>query len=365
MSVSAASHLTDRRVRAGVGASAASTSGYSAGTARRKPAMPSSGTLETLWACSFSVLSSVSIVIANKYLISTLGFKYVTTLTSWHLFMTAGFLHVMRLVGRLEPKQIETKALITFGVLNGMSIGLLNLALGYNSVGFYQMTKLAIIPFTVTLQSTFYGKSFSTMVKLSLAVLLLGVGIATVTDIELNLLGSIISALAIVCTCVTQIWTNTLQKSQACSSTQLLYASAPLQGVTLFVIGVPLDAVLTNGDSFLAYDYTTYSTMFVVLSCSIAIAVNYSTFLVIGKCDAVTYQVLGHLKTCIILVLGFTMLGAPTNSRNVFGISVAVVGMMLYAHYEHKDQQARKVAANKEDPDVEAGSHSAEGGSSK
>lgn len=38
---------------------------------------------------------------------------------------------------------------------------------------FYQMTKLAIIPFTVALQTVFYGKVFSTGVKLTLGVLLL------------------------------------------------------------------------------------------------------------------------------------------------------------------------------------------------
>lgn len=38
---------------------------------------------------------------------------------------------------------------------------------------FYQMTKLAIIPATVTLQTLFYAKTFTTRVKLALLVLLL------------------------------------------------------------------------------------------------------------------------------------------------------------------------------------------------
>lgn len=56
----------------------------------------------------------------------------------------------------------------------GVSIGFLNLSLGFNSVGFYQMTKLAIIPCTVFIQTSFYGKVFSTRVKAALAVLLGG-----------------------------------------------------------------------------------------------------------------------------------------------------------------------------------------------
>ena len=38
-----------------------------------------------------------------------------------------------------EHKPFDAKAVIGFGILNGISIGLLNLSLGFNSVGFYQV----------------------------------------------------------------------------------------------------------------------------------------------------------------------------------------------------------------------------------
>jgi solute carrier family 35 protein E3 len=38
-----------------------------------------------------------------------------------------------------EHKPFEQKAVMGFGILNGTSIGLLNLSLGFNSVGFYQV----------------------------------------------------------------------------------------------------------------------------------------------------------------------------------------------------------------------------------
>jgi solute carrier family 35 protein E3 len=94
----------------------------------------------------------------NKYLISSLGYRYVTFLTSIHLLVTAVFLRLAARAGWLEPKAIERRALLQFSVVNGVSIGFLNLSLGYNSVGFYQMTKLAIIPCTVAIQQTFYQK---------------------------------------------------------------------------------------------------------------------------------------------------------------------------------------------------------------
>lgn len=161
--------------------------------------------LGVIGSLTLSVASSVAIVICNKALISTLGFPFATTLTSWHLMVTFCTLHVAQRLRFFEPKAIDGQTVVLFGLLNGTSIGLLNLSLGFNSIGFYQMTKLAIIPFTVLLETIFLKKRFSETIKFSLLVLLLGVGIASVTDLKLNCLGSVLSGLAIATTCVGQI----------------------------------------------------------------------------------------------------------------------------------------------------------------
>lgn len=80
---------------------------------------------------------------------------------------------------------------------------------------------------------------------------------------------------------------------------------------------------------------------FIVLSCLISISVNFSTFLVIGKTSPVTYQVLGHLKTCLVLGFGYSLLRDPFSWRNIFGIMVAMVGMILYSYYCTQENQAK------------------------
>lgn len=62
-----------------------------------------------------------------------------TTLTSWHLMVTFCTLHVAQRLNFFETKAIDLKTVMLFGILNGVSIGLLNLSLGFNSVGFYQV----------------------------------------------------------------------------------------------------------------------------------------------------------------------------------------------------------------------------------
>lgn len=298
--------------------------------------------LGTIGALCLSVVSSVSIVICNKALISTLRFTFATTLTSWHLLVTFCSLHVALWLKMFEHKPFDPRAVMGFGILNGISIGLLNLSLGFNSVGFYQMTKLAIIPCTVLLETLFFMKKFSRRVQFSLAILLLGVGIATITDLQLNLLGSMLSMLAVLTTCIAQIMTNSIQKKFKVSSTQLLYQSCPYQAITLFIVGPFLDGLLTNQNVF-AFNYTPEVMVFIVLSCLISISVNFSTFLVIGKTSAVTYQVLGHLKTCLVLAFGYVLLHDPFSWRNILGILVAVVGMILYSYYCTLESQQQKV----------------------
>lgn len=79
-----------------------------------------------------------------------------TTLTSWHLMVTFCTLHVAQRLHFFEPKAIDGQTVILFGLLNGTSIGLLNLSLGFNSIGFYQVIPL----FFRTFVQYFFLQSF-------------------------------------------------------------------------------------------------------------------------------------------------------------------------------------------------------------
>lgn len=81
---------------------------------------------------------------------------------------------------------------------------------------------------------------------------------------------------------------------------------------------------------------------FIILSCLIAVSVNFSTFLVIGKTSPVTYQVLGHLKTCLVLGFGYTLLHDPFTERNIIGILVAMLGMGLYSFFCTQDNKKKQ-----------------------
>ncbi|KAL4611810.1 hypothetical protein ACB092_08G152500 [Castanea dentata] len=142
--------------------------------------------------------------------------------------------------------------------------------------------------------------------------------------------------------------TNTIQTKFKVSSTQLLYQSCPYQADTLLISGPFLDGLLIDQNVF-AFKYTSQVLAHIILSCLISVFVNFSTFLVIGKTSPspVTYQVLGHLKTCLVLAFGYVLLHDPFNWRNILGILIALIGMVLYSYFctRESQQKANKTAA--------------------
>ena len=85
--------------------------------------------------------------------------------------------------------------------------------------------------------------------------------------------------------------------------------------------------------------------IFIIMSCLISVSVNFSTFLVIGKTSPVTYQVLGHLKTCLVLAFGYILLHDPFNWRNILGILIALAGMILYSYFCTLENQKKATEA--------------------
>jgi solute carrier family 35, member E3 len=54
-----------------------------------------------------------------------------------------------------------------------------------------------------------------------------------------------------------------------------------------------------------------------------------------------TYQVLGHLKTCLVLSFGYILLHDPFTPRNILGILIAIIGMALYSYFSVKESKKK------------------------
>ena len=318
-----------------------------------------------------NVLSSVSLVLVNKLVFSA-GFKFPLSLSFCHFCFTVVFYRLLRCAGFYEANQTMPQIEKFKVALAGFaSIGFMNLSLNSNSVGFYQITKLTIIPVVLAI-NLLYGVHTNGKIKLALLILLAGVGVATVTDVQLRPLGLVYGALAVLTTAVFQIWQGTKQKEFEISGTQLQAAVAPWQTVQALVAAALTEGVCLKPQSPThAFDYGAYRLFedkvcpktvpvfvreaaasddgvrtlgLVLATCFLALAVNFCSFGLIGRTSPITFQVVGHLKTCLVLVGGYVLFASKQQDphqlqNNIIGVSVAMVGCVLYGHLKHAASQ--------------------------
>ncbi|CAI7844940.1 unnamed protein product [Closterium sp. NIES-54] len=107
---------------------------------------------------------------------------------------------------------------------------------------------------------------------------------------------------------------------------------------------VILFIVLSSVESTLSAHAPSPETLqaFIILSCLLAVVCNLSQYLCIGKFSATSFQVLGHMKTVLVLVLGFILFSSPITMKNVMGMLMAVVGMVLYSWAVEKGKKDKE-----------------------
>ncbi|XP_028772383.1 UDP-rhamnose/UDP-galactose transporter 6 [Neltuma alba] len=284
----------------------------------------------------FNVVTSVGIIIVNKALMATYGFSFATTLTGLHFITTTSMTTVLRCLGYVQASHLPLPDLLKFVLFANFSIVGMNVSLMWNSVGFYQIAKLSMIPVSCLLEVVFDKIRYSRDTKLSICLVLLGVGVCTVTDVSVNAKGFIAAFIAVWSTALQQYYVHYLQRKYSLSSFNLLGHTAPAQAASLLLVGPFLDYFLTN-KRVDRYDYTIGSVIFIFLSCSIAVGTNLSQFICIGRFTAVSFQVLGHMKTILVLILGFFFFGKEgLNLQVVLGMIIAVAGMIWYGNASSK-----------------------------
>ncbi|KNC46728.1 drug/Metabolite transporter superfamily protein, partial [Thecamonas trahens ATCC 50062] len=211
----------------------------------------------------------------------------------------------------------------------------MNLSIYANSLGTYQLFKLLCVPTIIVIKYLKAGEVVSRKVMVALAILLAGVGCATVTDVTLSSTGLMIGLGAVVSTSQFQIFQGSCQSSAGVTAIQATASVTPYQAA--FAGGIALFVEVPGKNSVLDYEMSATAAVLMVCSCAGAVAVNLAAFALIGKTSAVTYQVVGHAKTVLIFTASFILFpfhGDVVSS--LFSITLAIAGAVLYGHIKAK-----------------------------
>eukprot|EP01062_Namystynia_karyoxenos_P083195 TRINITY_DN9522_c0_g4_i1.p1 TRINITY_DN9522_c0_g4~~TRINITY_DN9522_c0_g4_i1.p1 ORF type:complete len:361 (+),score=85.21 TRINITY_DN9522_c0_g4_i1:139-1221(+) len=291
---------------------------------------------------AFNYLTVTGLIFVNKYLFAILRFP-PTTLTALHLTFTAGAIRLaqhFRWVPRPSTPLGWRHTYLLAG-LQGCAIVAGNASLTFNSMSFYQLAKQLQLPVVLTLELFMYGKRVPPLRMLWLAGAVTGVLVATTQDVRFNALGALCAVLGVVCTATEVVIWSRLQQHHNWGSLELLGSVSPY-GALLTGTG----AVYLESQRLVAAGALSFTALAVlILSCSCALLVNWSTVLVSGKASAISYTLLGLFKTSSVLVGGVFFDGAPQRSA-VAGACFALACIFGYSVQNIRDRQA----TNKDSP---------------
>ncbi|ETI26058.1 hypothetical protein G647_02835 [Cladophialophora carrionii CBS 160.54] len=278
---------------------------------------------------------SGGVILFNKWLLDTLGFKFPITLTAWHMmfatFMTQLLARTTTLLdGRKTVKmtgKVYLRAILPIGFFFSLSLICGNKAYLYLSVAFIQMLK-ACMPVAVLLTTWAMGVAPPSLKTLgNVSFIVVGVVIASYGSIEFNLTGFLYQAGGITFEATRLVLVQRLLSSAEYKMDPLvsLYYFAPvcavMNGLTALVVEVP-GMSMKN-----VYDVGIFT---LVANAMVAFLLNVSVVFLIGKTSSLVLTLCGILKDILLVAASMLIWGTPVTNLQFFGYSIALGGMLYY-----------------------------------
>ncbi|KAI4388575.1 hypothetical protein MLD38_000891 [Melastoma candidum] len=282
-----------------------------------------------LVAMSFNFTVAVGIILANKSVMGKVGFNFPIFLTFIH-YVTAWVLMAILKALSVLPVAPPTKttpfsSIFTLGAIMSFATGLANTSLKHNSVGFYQMAKIAVTPTIVLSEFVLFQKTISSSKVLALVVVSIGVAVATVTDLEFNFFGACIAIIWIIPSAINKILWSNLQQQGNWTALALMWRTTP---ITIFFL-LPLMPLL-DPPGVLSFPWDFTNTSAILISALLGFLLQWSGALALGATSATSHVVLGQFKTCMILLGGYVLFGSDPGPVSIGGALVALGGMSVY-----------------------------------
>ncbi|XP_031493745.1 nucleotide-sugar uncharacterized transporter 2-like isoform X1 [Nymphaea colorata] len=280
-------------------------------------------------AMTFNFFVGVSIIMANKIVLGDIGFNFPIFLTFIHYIVSWLLLALFRITSLLPvcppSKSTPFSSLFALGTVMALSNGLANVSLKYNSIGFYQMAKIAVTPTIVLAEFMLFGKRITFNKVLALAVVSLGVAVATVTDLQFNYFGAFVALTWIVPSAVNKILWSNLQQRENWTALALMWKTTP---VTLLFLAALMPWLDPPG--VLLFDWSFRNTVAILISAALGFLLQLSGALALGATSATSHVILGQFKTCVILLGGSLYFHTNPGLVSTCGAAIALLAMSVY-----------------------------------
>ncbi|KAK0705268.1 triose-phosphate transporter family-domain-containing protein [Lasiosphaeris hirsuta] len=300
----------------------------------RVQAPKSNGIHPALYVVCWISLSS-SVILFNKWILSTLEFRYPVILTTYHLtFATIMTQILARYTGLLDGRKtvkmtgrVYLRAIVPIGFFFSLSLICGNLTYLYLSVAFIQMLK-ATTPVAVLISSWALGVSQPNLkVFLNVSVIVVGVVIASIGEVKFVWIGVIYQVAGIIFEALRLTMVQRLLSSAEFKMDPLvsLYYFAPVCAVMNGLVALVWEVPKVSMEE--VYHVGLF-TLFLNGLC--AFLLNVSVVFLIGKTSSLVLTLCGVLKDVMLVVASMVIWGTEVSGLQFFGYSIALGGMVYY-----------------------------------
>ncbi|KAG2297266.1 hypothetical protein Bca4012_001329 [Brassica carinata] len=291
-------------------------------------------------ALTFNFFVAISIIFMNKWVLKNIGFEFPVFLTFIHYVVAFILMALLKSFSLLPAPPPSSKSsslsLYTLGIVMSLSTGLANVSLKYNSVGFYQMAKIAVTPSIVFAEFLWYRKRVSFMKVVALTVVSVGVAVATVTDLQFSLFGACVALAWIIPSATNKILWSNMQQRENWTALALMWKTTPI--TLLFLVSM---IPFLDPPGALSFDWSLANTSAIFVSAFLGFFLQWSGALALGATSAITHVVLGQFKTCVLLLGNFYIFGSNSGVVSVCGAIVAIIGTSLYTYLNTRGQSLK------------------------
>ncbi|KAL9031131.1 MAG: hypothetical protein Q9196_000807 [Gyalolechia fulgens] len=289
----------------------------------------------TLWV-TLNTIATVAIVFTNKAIFDDPSFRQSqVAFAAFHLSITALTLYILSrpFIALFVPAPLRLRLMLPLATAMCLNVIFQNLSLTYSSITFYQIARILFTPMVALINFLFYQKSIPRNAAYTLIPMCLGVFIISYYEPkstshpeaeQTSMLSVFLALTSVLIGSVYTVWIASYQRKYEMDGFQLLFNQAPIGGVMLLAL-IPWTDQLPSVNSAPMDKW-----MMILLSGGLAALINLSQFFIIAGAGAVSSTVVGHVKTCAIVALGWVISKRPVTDRSAFGVILAIASIVVY-----------------------------------
>ncbi|CAF1560381.1 unnamed protein product [Rotaria sp. Silwood1] len=293
----------------------------------------------------YSISSLANII--GKRLLTVFPYPFSVTLAQvFHGW--AYSVPLLRFIGIPQSTDLHSKRIYYLIILLPLSIGKFlsqltsQISLRLVTVSYTHTVKALMPLFTVILSRIILNEEQSIMIYLSLIPIIIGVIIASISELSFDFVGLICALLSTCLLALQNIYSKKTLKYINIHHLVLLSALSKLSWCLL----IPFWFLIDGSYIDIRRELTPTVIYFILIDGLCNFIYNVLAFTMISYLSPLTYAIAGSTKRIIVIIISIIILHNPVTYMNLFGISLALIGVILYNKVKYNEKKQQLLSLN-------------------